>query len=486
MVKTSSTIGVLILAAGQGKRMRSSLPKVLHPLAGVPMLVHVLARVKAVLPEASVAIVVGHAKEQVESVVRAHPLAQNMKIEFVFQKEQLGTGHAARVAMDTDWGKTMVKKDYPVLVLPGDLPLITEDMIQQLCEPMGRGVSTRLLTTRLIDPTGYGRVVRKGKVGPVLRVVEEKDAGAREKDIREVATSIYTFDPGFLKSGTHRITPKNAQKEYYLTDLIALSTQAKKKIDVLEWPSPEDLRGVNDPWELALASKIINERIIKKFAQNGVRFTNPWTTIIDATVQIEAGAEIDSGVLIKGTSTIAADAHIGPRCILEDVTVSQGAYLKVGTVAEKSHIGARAVVGPYAHLRPESKIGEDAKIGNFVELKKTTIGKKTSVAHLSYLGDATVGEGVNIGCGFVTCNFDGRVVNGERKHKTVIEDGVFVGSDCQTIAPIVIGKGAYLASGSTITQDVPADALGIARSRQVNKEGYAKRLRPQTDPKGST
>jgi bifunctional UDP-N-acetylglucosamine pyrophosphorylase/glucosamine-1-phosphate N-acetyltransferase len=467
----------MILAAGQGKRMQSQLPKVLHELGGDPMLFHILRRVRETDAAIPVAIVVGHGREEVEAAVRAEPDLARMSLSFVHQAEQRGTGHAARCAMDSEWGEARVAEKAEVLVLPGDLPLIPQQLVAQLLAPLGKGEVLRLLTTVLNEPTGYGRVVRRGTKGPVLKIVEEKDASLLQKQIREVAVSIYSFQAAFLKYGLQRLSNKNAQGEYYLTDLIAQAASAKKKSDVLVWDRPQDLRGINDPWELAQARRILNEALLKDWALKGVRVLDPFTTWIDASVELSRDVTLHPGAILRGRTRVASGASIGPGAVLEDVEVGEGANVKTGTVAESSRIGAGAQVGPYAHLRPESDVGAEAKIGNFVELKKTSIGERTSVAHLSYLGDATVGRGVNIGCGFVTCNFDGRVIDGSRKHRTVIEDDVFMGSDCQAIAPVKIGRGAYVASGSTVTDDVPAEALAIARSRQVTKEGYARKLK---------
>jgi bifunctional UDP-N-acetylglucosamine pyrophosphorylase/glucosamine-1-phosphate N-acetyltransferase len=467
----------MILAAGQGKRMQSQLPKVLHELAGEPMLFHILRRVRETEPSIPVAIVVGHGREQVEAAVRAEPELSKMGITFVHQAEQRGTGHAARCAMDSAWGEARVREKAEILILPGDLPLIAKPLVAQLLAPLGKNEVLRLLTTELADPSGYGRVVRRGARGPVLKIVEEKDANLRQKQIREVAVSIYSFQAVFLRYGLHRLSNKNAQGEYYLTDLISQAARAKKKSEILVWDQPQDLRGINDPWELAQARRILNETLLKGWALKGVRVMDPQTTWVDARVELGRDVVLHPGALLRGCTRVASGAVIGPAVVLDDVEVGEGANIKTGTVAEKSRIGARVQLGPYAHLRPESEVGADSKIGNFVELKKTTIGEHTSVAHLSYLGDATVGREVNIGCGFVTCNFDGRVIDGSRKHRTIIEDNVFMGSDCQTIAPVKIGRGAFVASGSTVTDDVPADALAIARSRQVTKEGYARKLR---------
>lgn len=450
-----SQVGVIVLAAGQGKRMKSALPKVLHPVSGRPMLLHIIDAVLEALPRATLSIVVGHGREQVEQAVRQAFAGRKVEFHFAHQAEQRGTGHAARCSMDSEWGADVTRRKLPVLVLPGDLPLIPASLISQTAEGLGRDQCMRLLTTELADPTGYGRVLRRGKKGAVIRIVEERDARPREKEIREVATSIYFFQGGFLKSALARLTNKNAQGEYYLTDVIEQAARAAKKIDVLQWPEPADLRGVNDPWELSEATGILNRRIVRKWAMEGVRFVAPQSTWIEATVELAPGVEIQPNVLLKGSTRIG-----------------EGAVIKAGCVIQDSTVGAGAQVGPYAHLRPGSEVGDECKIGNFVEIKKSKIGSRTSIAHLSYVGDAEVGSRVNIGCGFVTCNYDGK-----SKHLTRIEDEAFVGSDCQTVAPVTIGRGAYIASGSTITKDVEPEALAFARSRQVNKAGYARRYK---------
>lgn len=462
--------------------MRSERPKVLHEVGGRPMLIHILEslRAAAVNPDrrpVAVAIVVGHGREEVERVVRNAPGLEGLEIQFIHQTEQKGTGHAARAAMDTEWGAERVAERASILVLPGDLPLMTEELIRQMIAPLGRTDAMRLLTCDLPDPTGYGRIVRKGKAGAVLRITEEKDASDREKAIKEVGASIYLFQAAFLRYGLGKLSNRNAQGEYYLTDLVAQASRARKRMDVLRWASSEDVRGVNTPWELALASKILYERCVKRWALEGVCFLDPMGTWLDCTVRFEGEATVYPGAILQGVTVIAKGAVIGPHVKLTNVRVGAGAEIKAGTVAEDSEIGARAKVGPYAHLRPESRVGEDAKIGNYVEIKKAQIGARSSVAHLSYVGDAEVGKNVNIGCGFVTCNYDGRKANGvSRKHRTIIEDDAFIGSDCQTIAPVRVGRGAYVASGSTVTDDVEPGALAIARARQVNKPGYAKRV----------
>jgi bifunctional UDP-N-acetylglucosamine pyrophosphorylase / glucosamine-1-phosphate N-acetyltransferase len=473
---------VILLAAGAGKRMRSSLPKVLHECLGRPMLEHSLEKIIAVLPNASIGVVVGHGREEVSAFLEAWKLKTGFKnLKTITQENPQGTGHALQsVALDS-WGKSQLEKSDSVLVFPGDLPLLSRDLIQAMVD---EGTSSGLLlTTELENPTGYGRVMKKGTSSTTraLKIVEEKDASEKQRKIKEVACSIYRFSGKFLLKALPKLKNLNAQKEYYLTDLIEIAAREKKPLSILKWKDGSELRGVNDFWELSLAEKTLQEKVIEKWARNGVRFMDPWSVVIEEGVKLNPGIKIHRGVVLRGKTSIGEGADIGANSVLKNTLVGPRAQVKAGTYSESSEIGEEAQVGPYAHLRPESRIGKRSKVGNFVELKKTTIGENTSVAHLSYLGDATVGSGVNIGCGFVTCNYDGRVINGSRKHPTVIEDDCFIGSDCQVIAPIRIEKGAYIASGSTVNRDVPADALAIGRSRQENKEGYALRLRPKKE-----
>lgn len=482
MVKASKMKrGVIILAAGQGKRMRSALPKVLHDVAGAPLMHSVFRALKSVAIEhgapLEVAVVIGHQAGAVQEAAERFDHGNHLKFSFIEQKEQLGTGHAARMAMDSAWGEARRKEDALVLVLPGDSPMIPPELVRSMLEPLDRSDVIRLLTCEIDNPYGYGRVVRKKKDGPVLRIVEEKDAKPREREIREVATSIYSFQAKFLASSLARLSDRNAQREYYLTDTIALAAQAKKRIDVLVWGNSEDVRGVNDPWELSIARGLINRRILESWARKGVQLIDPNSTWIDATVELAPEVVLDPGVILRGNTQIDACAVIGAHSVIKDSKISENVMIRPGCVIEGARLGAGATVGPMAHLRAETVVGEQCRVGNFVELKKTTLDSHTSVAHLSYLGDANVGRNVNIGCGFVTCNFDGRIIDGKRKHETVIEDDVFVGSDCQAVAPVRLGKGAFIASGSTITEDVPPGSLALARSRQVNKPGYASKYR---------
>ena len=472
---TKISPSIIILAAGLGKRMHSSLPKVLIPVCGRPMIFQILDRLAEVSPNSRVALVVGHQKERVMEEVMAQNYA--LQISFIEQSEQKGTGHAVKCAMESDWGRMAVERKETVLVLPGDLPLVTSALLKEMLEPLKRGSAMKLLSAILADPFGYGRIVRKGKKGSVLRIVEEKDATLREKLIQEVGVSIYSFQAQFLSNGVSALKNQNAQKEYYLTDLVGMAVSKKRTIETSVWDAPEDVRGVNNPYELALAADILNSRVIRDHAVNGVRFMDLSSCRIEPTVQIEKDVTIYPGVILEGKTRIGTGTVIGPHVYLKNMNVGSGCEIKAGTVGEDSIVGSEVKLGPYAHLRPESEVKSHAKIGNFVELKKSIIGEKTAISHLSYVGDAVVGARVNIGCGFVTCNYDGRVIEGSRKHKTVIEDDVFVGSDCQAVAPVTLKRGSFVASGSTITETVEEDSLAIARSRQVNKAGYAKKLR---------
>ena len=466
-------VGVIILAAGMGKRMHSNIPKVLIKAAGIPILLRILRQVQIALPEASIALVVGSARREIENQLNLDSGIDLKKIQWIDQENPLGTGHAVRCALESEWANQTQCTHY--LILPGDAPLLTSDLIVQMTQNLPSSFDCRMLSCILDDPTGYGRVKRQGQS---LSIVEEKEASEQDRKISEVVTSIYLFSETFLLKALKKVKPSPAGKEYYLTSVFdeheGLSLPA---IEVLIWKNSDDPRGVNNLWELGQASELLNLRVIKKWALMGVYFEDLKSVEIGDEVILEASTVISRGAILRGQTVVKKGSFVGPNVHLRNVLVGEGVILKIGTVAEDSVIENGAVLGPYAHLRPQSRVGSRVKIGNFVELKNTQVSENTSISHLSYLGDATVGKNVNIGCGFITCNFDGRVTHGKRKHLTVIEDDVFLGSDCQAIAPIHIGRGAYIASGSTLTEDVEPDALAIARSRQVTKKGYAKKLR---------
>lgn len=472
--------GVVLLAAGLGKRMRSSLPKVMQEIAGKPLIFHVLSQIKEVNKNIPIALVVGYGREKVETYLKSEEALSDLDLTLIVQDEQKGTGHAARCAVESDWGRQRVTDGSSILVLPGDLPLLRPELIQKMLEPLKKQEKVRVLTCELLDPTGYGRIVRSSTTQEVIKIVEEKDASEKQKKIKEVGTSIYLFESQFLQSFVKKLAPNNAQGEYYLTDLILMASQSSKGsawVTSVLWSEERDLRGVNDPWELSIAREIFNERLIQFWAKKGVQFLKSNTVHLDVEVALSENVVIYPGVVLTGRTEIAQGVTLGAHVVLSNVRVGEGSTIKTGTVAENAQVGSKVSIGPYAHLRPESNVGDRCKIGNFVELKKTQVQENTSIAHLSYLGDAQVGKNVNIGCGFVTCNYDGREIQGQRKHQTIIEDDVFLGSACQAVAPVRIGQGAYVGSGSTITENVEPHALAIARARQVNKPGYAEKIR---------
>lgn len=453
----SDVVGV-ILAAGMGTRMKSETPKVLHEIGGRPLVAWV---VQAAL-DAGVdrcVVVVGHAKEQVERTLRAR---FGDKVAFAEQTEQKGTGHATACALPAIEGH-----EGHVLVLYGDCPLIPAALLGEVIAETG-AAHLGLVTAELAEPTGYGRILRDK--GVVKGIREERDCSADERAITEVNPGIYCIDAGFLREAVQKLDTNNEQGELYLTDLVEMASQTGTVATVSG--DMATLRGVNDRWELAQVGQAMRARINEALAREGVGIVDPASTFIDADCAIEADATIQPGVHLRGACRVEAGAVIGVGSVLTDVVVEAGAVLLPYTVASASRVGPRASVGPFSHLRPQTDMGEGSKVGNFSETKKTVIGKGSKVNHLAYVGDGQIGEGVNVGAGVIFCNYDG-----VQKHTTTLEDGVFVGSDSQLVAPITVGKGAYVASGSTVTKDVPADALAVSRTRQSNKEGYASRLR---------
>jgi bifunctional UDP-N-acetylglucosamine pyrophosphorylase/glucosamine-1-phosphate N-acetyltransferase len=456
----SSDFVTVILAAGQGTRMKSERAKVLHAVAGLPMYAHV---VHAALGAGSrqVVVVVGHGREAVESDVRAR---FDERVVTAVQERQLGTGDAVRAGL-----KALADFSGYVAVLYGDTPLVGEELVRALMQTaLESDAAAALLTSSVEDPTGYGRILRDGS-GRVLRIREHKDASEAERAVSEINPGLYAFRAPFLREALSKLSTDNAQGELYLTDVIEQAAQANT-LASLGWGF-EDTLGVNDRAQLAHCEALLRRRIAARFARAGVTMRDLTTTYIDAEVTLEADVVLEPNVHLRGRTRIAAGAHVDTGCVLRDVTVARGAYLKPYTVATESEIGERAETGPFAHLRPASVMEAESKVGNFVEMKKTRLGHGSKASHLAYLGDGQIGRDVNIGAGTIFCNYDG--VN---KHVTTIEDGAFVGSDSQLIAPVRIGKGAYVGTGSTINIDVPAGALAISRGRQVNKEGYAAKL----------
>ncbi|MBY7141606.1 bifunctional UDP-N-acetylglucosamine diphosphorylase/glucosamine-1-phosphate N-acetyltransferase GlmU [Virgibacillus sp. NKC19-3] len=448
----------VILAAGQGTRMKSKLYKVLHPVLGRPMVQHVIDQIKAVQLDQMVTVVSRGADRVVEHI--------GSDSAFVIQEEQLGTGHAVIQAEDV-----LKDKEGTTMVVCGDTPLISTETYQALFEHHEKeGASATILTTKTKEPSGYGRVIRS-ETNEVERIVEHKDANANERLVEEINTGTYCFDNQALFSALKEISNDNVQGEYYLPDVIEVLRGRQEKVSAFITPDFEETLGINDRLSLAQAEKIMKHRINAKHMRNGVAIIDPDHTYIHPDVVIKPDAVIHPGTILTGATTIESDAEIGPHSEVNNCYVGSDSVIKQSVTAN-SKIGERVKIGPYAHIRPESAIENDAKVGNFVEIKKATIGTGSKVSHLSYMGDAQIGNNVNVGCGTITVNYDGK-----HKYLTTIEDDSFIGCNSNLIAPVTIGADSYVAAGSTITKDVPAASLSVARARQTNKEGYATKLK---------
>jgi bifunctional UDP-N-acetylglucosamine pyrophosphorylase/glucosamine-1-phosphate N-acetyltransferase len=455
-------IAAVVLAAGNGTRMKSDRAKVLHQALGRPI-AYFPIRAALALDCAPVAAVVGHQAESVEEELRRQfpgaPLA------FALQAEQLGTGHAVLCAEEALKGFSG-----DVLILAADVPLITTATLQKLVEAKG-DAEVALLTCRARDPKGYGRIVRGAK-GGVERIVEEKDATAAEKKLDEVNASIYLVSAKFLFGALRNVGRKNAQGEYYLTDIVAKG----RSVAVLAEES--EVSGVNDRAQLAQSAAQLRARKNAQLMKDGVTLQDPAVTYVDEGIEVGADSLLEPLVSLRGKTRVGKGVRIGQGCVIVDSEIADGAQILPYSHFDGARVGAAAVVGPFARLRPGAQVGEQAHVGNFVELKKTTLGKGSKANHLTYLGDAVVGEGCNIGAGTITCNYDG--VN---KHQTVIEDGAFIGSDSQLVAPVRVGKGAYVGSGSTVREDVPAGALAVSAGKQRNIEGWVEKKAPKKKSK---
>jgi bifunctional UDP-N-acetylglucosamine pyrophosphorylase / glucosamine-1-phosphate N-acetyltransferase len=457
-----SEIHVAILAAGQGTRMKSALPKVLHEVAGQSLIGHVLRTARTARP-ASISLVVGHKAD----TVRAH-LAEQPDLRFALQEPQLGTAHAVQQVEPLLAGQRGT-----LILLSGDVPLLSPKTVQKLVETHQAANAAATVASAIVEqPYGYGRIVRHE--GRIARIVEERDASPEERKIREINSGIYAFNLETLFEALRGIASQNAQGEYYLTDLIAIYRRRKLPVETLIIDNPDEIRGINSRSELAEVSRIVRQSKNEELMAAGVTIVDPATTYIDQDVEVGADTVIQPGVVIEGHTRIGSACEIQAHVRICDSEIADRVTINNFCLIVGARVADGVSVGPFAHLRPETVVGTGAKIGNFVELKKTTLGPGSKANHLAYLGDATIGANVNIGAGTITCNYDG-----ENKHETVIEDGVFIGSDTQLIAPVRVGKGAYVAAGSSITNDVPAGSLGIARGRQSNIEGWAAKKKPK-------
>lgn len=458
--------------------MKSEDPKVLFPICGEPMAAAPLRALGDICDK--IVVVVGYQAERVEDELRKIFIREfssdiaKQKLHFVLQKEQNGTGDAVRVGIDS-LKSTKLGDDSSVVVLNGDLPLVRTGIVKKMVQELEtRKLQSLCLSSHVLDPTGLGRIVRDPR-GVLERICEEADAATDIKTIKEVNSGIYAFRYGFLKAGLSELKSENKQKEFYLTDLLGINHDKRRMSDalVIMGEDIEDLAGANSTWELARADVVAQARWKRALCESfGVRFTAAETSYVERAVRFSGTASIGIGVHLGAGTEIGRDVVIEGQSKIMNSKIDDGAHIKWGTVISDSHVGARSSVGPMAHLRPETDLKEDVKIGNFVELKKTTMRRGAKASHLSYLGDADVGEESNLGCGTITCNYDG-----VSKHKTLIGKNVFIGSDSQLVAPIEIGDGAYVASGTTVTQDVPSDALAIGRARMEIKKNYAAKLR---------
>ena len=450
---------VVVLAAGQGTRMKSALPKVLHPIAGRTMVERVL-RTSASLDPATTTLIVGHQA----AVVRERLAAGHPRLEFAVQEPQRGTAHALQQAEPVLTGRTGT-----VVLLSGDVPLLGANTLRRLVDAHRAAAAAATVVTSVVDrPYGYGRIVRKH--GHIARIVEERDASPTERQLHEINSGIYAFDLEPLFDALRSIASHNAQGEYYLTDLVGIYRRRKLPVETLIVDNPQEIRGINSRSELAEVSTLVRQNKNEELMAAGVTIVDPATTYIDPDVEIGADTVIHPGVVIEGQTRIGGACEIQAYVRIRDSEIADRVTINNFCLIVGARVADGVSIGPFAHLRPDTALGEGAKIGNFVELKKTTLGPGSKVNHLSYLGDATVGAKVNVGAGTITCNYDGT-----KKSETVIEDGAFIGSDTQLIAPVRVGKGAYVAAGSSITEDVPAGSLGIARGRQSNVEGWVER-----------
>ena len=453
---------VVILAAGQGKRMKSALPKVLHRVAGRPLVAFPIALARS-LGARRVVVVVGHGREEVEAAVRALPGGGGVR--FAVQASPRGTGHAVMQALPELKGH-----GGPVLVLSGDVPLLERASVAALFKAFARaGGGIAFIEFEPADPAGYGRVIRDEK-GAAIAIREDRDCSRAEKRIREVNSGIYAIDAAFLRRGVKKLSADNEQGELYLTDLVALA--AKGKGTAVVAAPPDEVCGVNDRVDLARVEAIVLARRTLALMRDGVTIRRPGTVQVDLDVRVGTDVELGAGVELRGATEIGDGCRIGTGSVIVDSKIAAGAAIHAYSVLEGATVGPGAVVGPFARLRPGAALDARVHVGNFVEVKNTRLGPGSKANHLAYLGDGDIGAGVNVGAGTIFCNYDGF-----QKHRTVLEDDVFIGSDSQLVAPVRVGKGAYVASGSTITRDVPPDALAIARGRQENKERLAPVLR---------
>ncbi|MCC5795160.1 MAG: bifunctional UDP-N-acetylglucosamine diphosphorylase/glucosamine-1-phosphate N-acetyltransferase GlmU [Chromatiales bacterium] len=446
------SLRTIILAAGQGTRMRSALPKVLHPLAGRPLLAHVLDTAAALEPD-GVLVVHGHGGEQVKAAFAGRP------IDWVLQAEQRGTGHAVQQALPK------VSAGDIVLVLCGDVPLVRPETLRPLVEAAGHH-GLALLTTRVANPAGYGRIIR-GIDGAVTAIVEHADASTAQRAIDEINTGLLACEAGRLGTWLGQLDTDNAQGELYLTDIVELAVADGVQVAAIEAPDPDEVMGINDKLHLATAEAVLRRRVAAELMRAGVTLADPERIDVRGRLRCGRDVRIEPDVIFEGEVELGDDVVIGPFTLVRDARIAAGTHVQSHSVIEQAEIGERCEIGPFARIRPGVEMDEGAKVGNFVEIKKSVIGPGSKVNHLSYVGDATIGAKVNVGAGTITCNYDGA-----NKHRTVIGDGAFIGSGVELVAPVEIGAGATIGAGSTISKAAPAGELTVARARQATISGW--------------
>ncbi|MHB9861180.1 bifunctional UDP-N-acetylglucosamine diphosphorylase/glucosamine-1-phosphate N-acetyltransferase GlmU [Streptomyces sp. YIM S03343] len=455
---------VVVLAAGEGTRMKSATPKVLHEICGRSLVGHVLAAARELDPEHLV-VVVGHGRDQ----VTAHLAEADPQARAVVQAEQNGTGHAVRIALEELGGAV----EGTVVVVCGDTPLLTGETLRQLAGThQGDGNAVTVLTAEVPDATGYGRIVRDDATGAVTAIVEHKDATEEQRAVREINSGVFAFDGRLLADALKKVRTDNSQGEEYLTDVLGILGGAGYRVGASVAGDHHEIAGINNRVQLAEARRILNDRLLTRAMLDGVTVVDPATTWVDVTVTFERDAVVHPGTQLHGRTHVGEGAEVGPNSRLTDTLVDAGARVD-NTVAVGAHVGPQASVGPFAYLRPGSRLGLKSKVGTYVELKNASIGTGTKVPHLSYVGDATIGEHTNIGAASVFVNYDG-----ENKHHTTIGSHCRTGADNMFVAPVTVGDGAYSAAGSVITKDVPPGSLAVARGQQRNIEGWVARKRP--------
>lgn len=459
---------VVILAAGLGTRMKSRKAKVLHEAGGLTLIQHVVNTALALTGPDRVIVVVGHQAERVQQVLAS------AGVRFAVQSEQKGTGDALEMCR-----AVVPDQNGRLVVLYGDCPLLSIATLHKLlAEHSVNRAQATVITTELENPTGYGRAI-VDESGRLKEIVEEKAATAEQKKVRQINSGIYCFEAPLLWKHLAEITPNPASNEYYLTDIVDIFNRSGHSVRTLLHPEADELLGINTRVELAVVDNIFRERKTRELMLSGVTIRRPETVLVDSQVRVGMDSVIEPFAHLLGNTIVGEDSVIGPGCILRNCVVADRVEISAYTIAQDSRIEKGATIGPFARLRPDNHVGENAHIGNFVELKKTNLGAGAKAGHLAYLGDSDIGAGSNIGAGTVFCNYDGA-----QKHKTCVEEGSFIGSNSTLVAPVKVGSAAYIAAGSVITHEVPPDALGVGRSRQVNKEGWARRRREKA-PKQS-